>query len=634
MQPVDAGPLRFGKYEVLEAVGHGAMGTIYRARDPHIDRLVAVKAMTATAASDPDRRQRFTMEAKMAGQLSHENLVKVYDLGAQDGVPYIAMEYLEGTDLKTIIRDRIELLSEKKLNILIQIARGLSYAHKRGVVHRDIKPENIRLLEDGVVKIMDFGIAMRADERADGEGFHGTVAYMAPERLQGQEGTPASDLWAVGVLAYELLTFTSPFPADNYAAMMERITSGQPVPMDLSKTLVHPELQRVVMKLLAREPRDRYRSADELLEELEEFVSEEATRRKEAQTAFNGALEEYRKGNLKAAMRGWEEALRLEPDHFPARSHLKMASERMAGLREVKLLGKLADFYMEQQRPDRALTFYQDVLAIDPHHVAAHEAVRVLGGLGERPASKRAAPLPVSAKSASSVKLPALPPGASPEVRRALAAVKKERLAEGITILRDALERHPADALVQDYLARIVLRVKKRVFKEKALVQKYIEKGNACFRTERFAEAEEQWNRVLAIDGENVIARKNLEVLAGYLKDQRVDEDIAYPEGRRHHLRLPANSPARYRGLFSPQAGFRAAELHRLSISGMSLLTAEAVPVSAVIEVSFEIPATRNTVEVLAQVVHVVAEPFGRQLVGTVLLLVPEAYVEFLKTLA
>ena len=603
------------------------MGVIYRARDPHIDRVVAIKALSSQEAHEQRRVDRFRREAQVAGQLSHENLVKVYDLGEQDGIPYIAMEYLEGTDLRTIIRGRIELLSDKKLNILVQVARGLAYAHKRGIVHRDIKPENIRFLEDGAVKIMDFGVAFRIDEGADESGLHGTIAYMAPERLEGKEATFGSDLWAVGVIAFELLTFEYPFPARNQAARMERIASGKPEPMDSERHLVHPALQAIIKRLLHRSPARRG-SAEELVEVLEEFISEDATRRKEAQVSFDKALAAFQKGRLKDAVVGWEETLRLEPDHYPAQQHLITAREKIDTHRELKLLGKLAAFYLEKGKNDRALQLYQEVLGVDPHHTVAQEAVRMLGGLGELAPTDPAARARKPSARASARK------DTSPEVRRAVGLVRKERPGEAIALLQDVLAREPDNGVAQDYLQRIVRRVRKRVLAEKELVRRHLEKGNASFQTERFQEAQAAWNRVLTIDEGNLIARKNLQVLSAYLEGSKAEEEIAHPEGQRFHQRFPGGFQARYRGLFALKEGYREAVLHRLSASGMALLTEQPVPVSAVIEVSFRLPDEPKSVTVLAQVVNSNVEPFGRNLVGTILLLIPEPYVRFLSALA
>lgn len=256
----------------------------------------------------------------------------------------------------------------------------------------------------------------------------------------------------------------------------------------------------------------------------------------------------------------------------------------------------------------------------------------MLGGLGDlAPPTPPSAQVGVNTKTTGSFRLPPPPAAASPELRRAIALVKKERIGEGMAILRDLLDRSPKDTMVQDYLVRIVRRIRKRVFAEKELVQKAIEKGNACFRTENFQEAEEAWNKVLALDDANLVARKNLEVLSSYVRGKKADEDITYPEGQRFHARVPGGFPCRYRGLFAPRSGAREAIVHRLSVSGISLLTDEPVGISAVLEVVFRLPGRDRDIEVLAQAIHAVQEPFGRHLIGTILLLVPEPYVEYLK---
>src|SRR6188474_1506214 len=193
---------KIGKYEVLRKIGAGGFAAVYEGRDPYLKRRVAIK----TCATDyEDIRQRFYREAEIAGNLEHRNIVTVFDFGFEDTVPYLVQEYLPGEDLDHRMGRREPFPAPRKLEILEQIAEGLAYAHGQGVIHRDIKPGNIRLLEDGRVKIMDFGIArlQSVETRLTKAGMTvGTAAYLSPEQVRGEPGGPQADVWAWGVLAY------------------------------------------------------------------------------------------------------------------------------------------------------------------------------------------------------------------------------------------------------------------------------------------------------------------------------------------------------------------------------------------------------------------------------------------------
>jgi eukaryotic-like serine/threonine-protein kinase len=189
---------KIGKYEVLDTLGRGGMGVVYRAIDPRIGRLVAIKMITGDYAKDPDYLNRFYREARSTGTLQHANIVTVYDLGDQDGVPYLVMEYLEGEPLDKIIGSRRDLSLPDRLDIIIQACNGLQYAHQHGVVHRDIKPGNIMVLKDGNVKLVDFGIARLGNSSMTATGqMIGTISYMSPEQINGQAVDSRSDIFSV-----------------------------------------------------------------------------------------------------------------------------------------------------------------------------------------------------------------------------------------------------------------------------------------------------------------------------------------------------------------------------------------------------------------------------------------------------
>ncbi len=257
------------KYQVLEKIGVGGFGVVYKAYDPFIKRAVAIKTCTA---EDTETRERFMREAEIAGNLHHRNIVTVYDFGFQDGVPYLVQEYLSGEDLDRKIKRREFLNLPEKLLYLVQIVRGLQYAHSRGVVHRDIKPANIRILEDDTAKIMDFGIAKLAqhEQALTQAGITlGTAAYLAPEQIRGGAFDARTDLFSFGILAFELFALERPFQGAEISAVFYKILN-EPAPALRSKAPDCPEeLERIVQRCLEKEPAKRYPGCSELLADIE-----------------------------------------------------------------------------------------------------------------------------------------------------------------------------------------------------------------------------------------------------------------------------------------------------------------------------------------------------------------------------
>src|SRR6201997_2323302 len=210
---------RIGRYEILQEIGRGAMGVVFKGRDPLIGRAVAVKTITAGVAENPALLERFYREARAAGGLQHPNIVTIYELAESRGAPFIAMEYLEGESLEKIIARRPALPLATRLGYVLQTCRALDYAHRRGVIHRDVKPANIVVTRDGVVKVVDFGIARLGNASQTQTGvLLGTLAYMSPEQIRGEHFDARSDIWALGVVLYELITYQRPFSGENHAA--------------------------------------------------------------------------------------------------------------------------------------------------------------------------------------------------------------------------------------------------------------------------------------------------------------------------------------------------------------------------------------------------------------------------------
>ncbi|MGH9860000.1 MAG: serine/threonine protein kinase, partial [Candidatus Acidiferrales bacterium] len=258
---------KIGKYEVIEELGRGAMGVVYKGKDPFIGRFVALKTITTGLQDQPELLQRFYREAQAAGGLQHPNVVTIYDLGeAQDGTPYIAMEFLEGEDLEKYIHDQRAIPLSQKINYIVQVASALNYAHKRGVVHRDIKPANIVVTKEGTPKVLDFGIARLVDTSRSQTGLLiGTVNYMSPEQVRGERVDARSDIFSLGVMFYELVCWQRPFIGNNFTAVMLAIISQEPRALAELAPDCPKDLSDIVHKLLRKDVGDRYQSLEEFL---------------------------------------------------------------------------------------------------------------------------------------------------------------------------------------------------------------------------------------------------------------------------------------------------------------------------------------------------------------------------------
>lgn len=247
-----------GRYEVLSKIGTGAMGEVYKVRDPTLDRIAAVKLIRSVVTSQ-SAVKRFEREAQAAARLSHPNIVTVYELGEHEGAPYIAMEYLDGKDLEEMLEDPAPIPIERQIEIMIQAAEGLHFAHAKGVIHRDVKPANIAVLADGTAKIMDFGIAKLGDAKVTQTGLvMGTVRYMPPEQVQGKPLDGRADLFSLGVTFYEMLTRQKAFGGDSVTSIIYNVMNVEPEPIrDLDGT-PHAWLQDVVMKCIEKERENRW----------------------------------------------------------------------------------------------------------------------------------------------------------------------------------------------------------------------------------------------------------------------------------------------------------------------------------------------------------------------------------------
>ena len=275
---------RLGKYELHQLLGEGAMGIVWKAYDTVLRRYVALKLLSASFRKTKDMHERFLREARAAGAIQHANIVTVYDLGESDGQLFIAMELVEGRDLSDMIALRDPLALERKLDIAIEVLIGLHFAHQRGVIHRDVKPSNVRVMPDGRIKIMDFGIARLQTADATGSGaIVGTPTYMAPEQITNGAITPATDVFSVGCMLYELLCYQRPFEAESVHGVLYQVLTTEPRPLRTVAPSIPAALERVVAKAMNKVPHERYESAGQMMSTLQQIraalsgADEEAT---------------------------------------------------------------------------------------------------------------------------------------------------------------------------------------------------------------------------------------------------------------------------------------------------------------------------------------------------------------------
>jgi serine/threonine-protein kinase len=256
---------RLGKYELHTLLGEGAMGIVWKAYDTVLRRYVALKLLSGSFRKTKDMQERFLREARAAGAIQHANIVTVYDLGEAEGQLYIAMELVEGRDLSDMIALRDPLALERKLDISIEVLAGLHFAHQRGVIHRDVKPSNVRVMPDGRIKIMDFGIARLQTGDSTGSGaIVGTPTYMAPEQITNGAITAATDVFAVGCMLYELLSYQRPFEAESVHGVLYQVLTTDPRPLRTVAPSIPAALERVVAKAMNKVPHERYESASQM----------------------------------------------------------------------------------------------------------------------------------------------------------------------------------------------------------------------------------------------------------------------------------------------------------------------------------------------------------------------------------
>lgn len=361
---------RIGKYEVLDVLGKGGMGVVYKATDPSIGRLVAIKMITSGYAEDPDFLRRFYREAQSTGKLQHHNIVIVHDLGDQDGTPFLVMEFLEGESLQSLINSRRPMPLLEKLNLIVQACNGLHYAHERNVVHRDIKPANLMVLKDGLVKIVDFGIARIGNENLTVPGqVVGTIHYMSPEQINGASVDCRTDIFATGVVLYQLLTYNLPFQGKDTGSTLLKIINEPPPPLQTYLQVYPPDLDHIVQRALAKSREDRYQTAEDFAFDLGQV--QDQLKRELVSEYLKVAEDLIARSELTKAKEQVFQILKIDRQNRQASEMLREVQRLIQSrLRseQVRQLRAEAEEAIAGQQLDRALRCLEQAVLIDPEN--------------------------------------------------------------------------------------------------------------------------------------------------------------------------------------------------------------------------------------------------------------------------
>jgi serine/threonine protein kinase len=390
---------RIGKYAITGRIGRGGMGMVYRGYDEVLEREVAVKTLTLEGSLDEESRRRFAIEAKAAARLQHPNIITVYELGEDRGLPFIAMELLPGTDLEALMRSAEPLMLQEKLDLVIQVCRGLAYAHDHKIVHRDIKPSNVRVLEDGTVKIMDFGIAKLGGTGVTKTGMMvGTVHYMSPEQIRGETLDGRSDLFSVGVILYELLSGRRPFAGEGMTDVLYKIVHVEPPALELDEGVGVAGLTDTLRRTLAKDRKQRPTTAAVLADELSRILATQLASLgadTSAETRETVALSRHllREGRVEESVRKLREITEDNPHSLEVRRALRAATREMQR-RQAPAPPPAEDDFPELDAPYRpdAATYLPVATRVQPETVMQPTVLRA-----ETNARRRLAAIAVAA---------------------------------------------------------------------------------------------------------------------------------------------------------------------------------------------------------------------------------------------
>ena len=404
-------PRRIGRYEILDRIGFGGMGMVFRGRDPHIGRSVAIKLLRV---GDEDLHDRFLREAQSAGSLKHPNIVTIYDFGDHDGSPFIVMEYVEGTTLAEYIKQNIPLTIARKLELLAELAAGLEYAHNKGVVHRDVKPANVMVDREGILRILDFGIARVTDSGLTQTGMiMGTPNYMSPEQVEGKPSDRRSDIFAAGLVMYELLSYRQAFPGDTMHQVMNAIVRQTPVPLRTLVPDLDPALEHIVNRAIEKDPARRYQTMAAMGTQLARVRSKlgpaepvaldegtvmrdggaipartdrhviEQRRAERIQTLLKSAQRALDTGRFVEALDACEQVVLINPEDAAAAALMEQARAALDQQQVQQLVGE-AGGYLGEGDVAAATELVRRALGINPHSPEANALLEHITALERR----------------------------------------------------------------------------------------------------------------------------------------------------------------------------------------------------------------------------------------------------------
>src|SRR3954469_3544511 len=358
---------KIGKYDITDVLGEGGMGIVYKAVDPGIGRAVAIKMMTGNFADNPDLLKRFQREAQSAGTLQHRNIVIIYELGTENGHPYMAMEYLSGESLEHIVSTRKRMSLVEKTEIMIQVLEGLQYAHEHGIIHRDIKPGNIMLLKDGTVKIVDFGIARISDNSMTKTGqIVGTINYMSPEQFNGHVVDGRSDIFSAGVMFYEFLTGVLPFDGNETPTVILKILNDPPPPLKEHLQNFPPELEEIVIKALTKDREDRYATAEDFAFDLQRV--QDVLKKGMVVEYVDLAKAAVAKKEFTRAKDLLQQVLKVDTKHEAAKDLMKEVQSNLATQQraeQVRQLRSSAEDALSHKMLDDAVSYVEQAIKLD-----------------------------------------------------------------------------------------------------------------------------------------------------------------------------------------------------------------------------------------------------------------------------
>ena len=362
---------RIGKYDIVDVLGRGGMGLVYRAFDKYLGREVAIKTVTENFTGDAEMLERFNREACRTAILKHPNIVTVYDLGEQDGFPYIVMEYVTGEALDKLIRSNRPFPLAFKLKIIEQVCDALAYAHQNEIIHRDVKPANVIVQPDGVAKLLDFGIA-RQEKYGKEIGLTrtgnliGTISYMAPERLQGHPFDGRSDIFATGVMLYQLVTGHLPFTGEDYAVATKLLHEKHP-PLSNYLHEYPAALDAILDHSLAKDPEARYATADEMAAEV--HIVAEAVKKTQVVEIFQQAARLVEVQEYTKAREILLQLVKLDSQHTGARQLMAIVQQNLSRRQraeQVLQLRSRAEEAIQDRRYDQAIAHLEQAVKLDP----------------------------------------------------------------------------------------------------------------------------------------------------------------------------------------------------------------------------------------------------------------------------